>query len=292
LVPDDRFDALFGRVMALVPPEELQDILGNGPVGPLSAEDERKLTELVTKGFEQWNDFHDRYSKQRSEVHDLQRGAATWSDVAAFARGYLKASEADSFSALSFLWQDGEVVAAAKEASVLCIEGQPYACGDYGGMPVTRDDGARAAQLGTNLPMVTRTLRELAFPESPAGAAHVRWPEGALRPAPGPFGVLVLARQSMRWGQGSYAEQGQTIVCVLVEANGRRTPVKAAEKGDLVRTLVGATVRREVDAPPDLVRAVGDAEAALVLELRRPTEEDRAAGIVHAVTPLLAAIVS
>ena len=37
MVPEDRFEALFSRVMSLVPPEELQSVMAQGPVGPLES---------------------------------------------------------------------------------------------------------------------------------------------------------------------------------------------------------------------------------------------------------------
>ena len=82
LVPEDRFEALFGRVMSLVPPEELSDILGQGPVGPLSPEEREKIADLVTRGFDQWKGFHDRYSKQQKQIRTLDPGQASWLDLA------------------------------------------------------------------------------------------------------------------------------------------------------------------------------------------------------------------
>ncbi|KYF62715.1 helicase-related protein [Sorangium cellulosum] len=292
LVSEERFEALFGRVMSLVPPEELSDILGQGPVGPLSPEEREKIADLVTRGFKQWKGFHDRYAKQQNEIRALDPGQATWADLAALAEDYLGAKPAEGFSTLHFLEQDGEVVEASKAAHVLAIEGSPWAAGDYGGMPVVRDDGVKAEQLGTNVLPVTRALRAHGLSEAPVGAAHVRWPEGALRPYEGLFGVLVLARQSVRWELGSYAEHATTLHAYAMTADGQVTPVEAHAKGDLVRVLVRATVRREAEEAPALLAAMQKVEADLWNELRRPTDADREARVVHAVTPLLAAVVS
>lgn len=292
LVPEDRFEALFGRVMALVPPEELQGILGQGPLGPLKPEEQNKIAELVTKGFEQWQGFHRLYAKQRNEIHALQPGAASWADMETFARDHLKAREAEGFSALKFLWQDGEVISASKGATVLSIDGKPYACGDYAGMPVTRDDGTRAHQLGTNVDVVTKALREHAFPALPAGAAHLRWPEGQRRPHEGPFGVLVFARQSVRWVQASYAEHALSLECTIVSSDGTLADVAAAQRGDLIRSLLAGTVRLAAASAPELVAAMQAAEADRFLALRRPSEAEHKEGVIHSVTPLLAAVVS
>ena len=68
LVPEDRFDSLFARVMSLVPPEELQAILGGRPQAPLSSEEEGLLRDLVSKGFRDWREFHERYSGERCDL--------------------------------------------------------------------------------------------------------------------------------------------------------------------------------------------------------------------------------
>lgn len=292
MVPEDQFDALFGRVMSLVPPEDLQDIFGNGPVGPLNADEREKIAELVAHGFKQWKQFHERYSQQQGQIRALDPGEATWGDLAMFARQHLGATPADGFSALHFLWQEGEVVSASQQAHVLSIDGQPYACGDYGGMPVTRDDGVKAERLGSNVAIVTRVIRAQGFPGVPTGAAHVRWAEGEPRPHPGPFGVIVVSRQSVRWEQGTFAEHAATLHCFTVTPDGKSAPIEGTAKGLLLRALLRGSVRREPEEAPELISAIEQAEAGVVAELRRPSDTDREARINHAVTPLLATIVS
>jgi hypothetical protein len=292
LVPEDRFELLFSRVMSLVSPEELQDIFGQGPIGPLSADERERVAELVIQGFKQWKEFDDRYSKQQNEIRRLEPGDASWSDLASFASQHLSATQAEGFSALRFQWQDGEITSAPRTAQVLSIDGRPYACGDFNGMPVTRDDNTKAEQLGTNLLFVAKALRTIAFPGVPAGAAHVRWPEGEPRPCEGTFGVVVLVRQSVRVEQGSHVEHAARLHCAVVTADGASRALEAHEKGPLLRTLVRATVRREPAEDAAIVAAVHAVETAMVDSLRRPTDADRDARIYHAATVLLAAVVS
>jgi superfamily II DNA or RNA helicase len=292
LVPEERFDVLFSRVMSLVPPEEFQDILGQGPIGPLNADERARIADLVRQGFEQWKEFYDRYSKRRNEIQSLEPGDASWSDLASFASQHLGATQAEGFSALRFLWQDGEVTSAPRTAEVLSIGERLYACGDFNGMPVTRDDGTIARQLGTNLDFVTEALRTIAFPGVPAGAAHVRWPEGEARPCEGTFGVVVLVRQSIRWEQSSHVERAARLHCAVVTSSGERRVMEAHERGPLLRTLMRATVRREPGEDAAIVAAVHDVEAAMADTLRKPTDAEREARIYHAVIVLLAAVVS
>ncbi len=292
MVTEDRFEALFGRVMALVPPEELQDIFGQGPVGPLSEDEQARVATLVTQGYEQWRRFHDQYSHQQKQIRALDPGEATWGDLGEFVRTNLGATPADGFSALRFFWQEGEVVEASAIADVVSIDGTLYACGDYGGMPVTRDDGAKAERLGLNVRVVANALRSLAFPNASAGAAHVRWPEGERRPREGVFGFLALARQSIRVEQGSFREHAASLHCYLVAMDGTTEAVNGHTMGALLRAIRRALPRRDAEDAPTLVAAMQNAESTFMHELRRPSDADLDARIKHAVVPLLAAIVA
>ncbi len=291
MVPDERFDALFGRVMALVPPEELQDIFGHGPVGPLSAAERDTVAELVTRGYKQWKEFDDRYAQQKRSIHALDPGEASFDDLSSFAQKYLDARPATGFSTLRFLMNEGEVVSAPQKAEVLSIGGQPWACGDHGGMPVADDEGTQAETLGSNVPIMAQALRTHGFPGAHAGAAHVRWPEGEPRPHEGPFGVIVIARQSVRAEGGSYTEHATTLHCATVPSAGESQPIVGHVRGALLRTLGRATVRREPEESAILIAAMSQTEAKMVSELRPPSEADREARVWHAVTPLLAAVI-
>jgi superfamily II DNA or RNA helicase len=290
LVPEDQFEALFSRVMALVPPEELQDVLAHSPGSGLTDEDRQRLNVIVTRGFHEWRSFHDRYSTQQRQIQALAPGAATWEDLAAFACEHLKAKPAEGFSALGFVWHDGEVVEASQAARVLAVDGHTFACGDYGGMPITSADGQTATRWGTNTEVVAGALRRAAFPKGPAGAAHLRWPDATERPAPGPFGLVVAARQSVRWEGGAYVESGLSLHILLVTTEGVPRELESAERGPLVRGILKSHARREGPADDALARAVRQAEFDFLQQLRRPSAEERDRR--YAVTPIMVAIVS
>lgn len=295
LVPEDRFDALFARVMALVPPEDLIGVLGERPLAPLDDAERARVASLVTQGFQAWQAFHERYASQQRQIRALDPGQATWDDLGMFARSALRAAPAEGYSALRFRWEADEVVERGARADVLEVDGTPYACGDYGGMPVHGPDGVRAAQLGLNVPAVCRALRRLGFPEVPAGAAQLRWPDDLPRPVAacsGPFGVVVLARQSLRSERGTYVEVGTTLHAFIARPSGEVASIEGGDKGDLVRALLRSPVRKEAEPAAELVAAIVDAESAATASLRRPSEEDRSRRVSHAVTPLLAAVVS
>ena len=71
-----------------------------------------------------------------------------------------------------------------------------------------------------------------------------------------------------------------------------RQEVVGAAKGNLVRAVLRATARRDAEDDGELRGAMTEAEKDIVNELRRPSDSDRDARIVHAVTSLFAALVS
>ncbi len=295
LVPEDRFEALFARVMALVPPAEIQEVLSEGALSPLSGDEASRIAELVSEGFDRWRNFHARFGEQEQRLRQLDPGQATWDDVATFAEGQLAAVPIDGFSALSFAWTDGEVREASYRARVFSLKGTgAYACGDYGGIPVTDASGRRADQLGLNVPLAADALRRLALPVEPTGAAYLRWPDGVDLPRGAgarPFAVLVANRQTVRLNQGAVSEVGTTLNALVVPRSGIAQAVAGEERAELVRALQRGTIRRDPVPDPAFIERLLEVQQDWVLEMLRPSDADREDRLRHAVTLLLASIV-
>lgn len=295
LVPPDRFEGLFSRVMSLVPPTDLQGILGERPLAPLSEEETRRVMDLVTRGFENWRSFHDRFSSEEERIRQLDPGSASWEDVSDFARRHLRAEPIEGFEALAFRWEEGEAVESTCQANVLRLgDGQVFACGDFAGMPVTSPDGSRAEVLGVNRGEICDVLRTLAFPSSAAGAAHVLWPDNVDLPegvTSKPFGVWLAARTTLRWRSEGVSSIGTRLVGKLVGQDGYERSMDAEEMGELVRALLASSVRRQ---PPEarVVNALAAREDEWIGALRTPSEEDRRSELRHAIFPLLAGVVA
>jgi len=297
LVPEERFESLFSRVMSLVAPEELQSLMNERPLGPFSDDEQRRLSELVTQGFARWRDFHERFSEGRRQVHAVEAGAARFEDLQRFAEVHLKAKPIEGYSSLRFLVDDApgsEPREASLPARVLDLDGTPHACGEFGGMPVLSEAGARIPQFGTNHALACEKLRALAFAEGPHGAACLGWPEGVPRPAgfeAGTFGLLVAVRQSVNIAAPGAPEVATALHLELVGPRSTARLLDPVEKRALVNALLKGTARRAPASEPGLVRALGEAAAVMEAELRRPSESDRESGVRHAVFPVLAALV-
>jgi superfamily II DNA or RNA helicase len=108
LVTPDRFDALFSRVMTLIPPEELQEALLQRRDSATGV-DVEKIGQLVQEGFNNWRAFHDKYSSEQKKIQALNPGLAAWDDVYDFLCEYAGARPVDGYSVLHFLLKEGEV---------------------------------------------------------------------------------------------------------------------------------------------------------------------------------------
>lgn len=295
LVPADKLEMLFSRVMALVPPEQLSAMLGERALGPLTDDERDRVSSLITAGFERWREFHETYATIQEQIHSLDAGQAGWEDLADFAERYLAAETATGFAALQFCWDDGEVKEASVDARVLKIGKEHFSCGDHGGMPVTRGDGSRARPLGLNVPAVTAALREHGLGMQPSGAAHLRWPEEADLPdalsAPDPALVLVVARQSIRSADGSWREAAVTLSTHVRRRDGGMAELTGDDQARALRALRAARVRAKPWEGPDLFEGAAAWHDATLGGLYRPTEEDKVTSTRHAAFVVLAAIV-
>jgi len=290
VVAPERFEELYSRVMALVPPEELQDVMGERPLGPLDSNETDRINALVTEGFEQWRRFHDEYADNQRNVRVLDPGQARWSDLESLLTEELQARPLPDFEVLRFRTSENEVVDASESATVFDVAGRPRACGDYSGMPVTGRNGTTADAIGLNSPEISAVLRRLAFPERPSGAAVLRWPAGRAAPSStGALGLVVLARQSLRQQQGAWVEHRLALEGSLILPDGARQ-LPRAELAELLRKLRGAVVVKDPSIGASLSGSIKEVESQRSRELRQPSETDHRDGIRHVVWPILAAV--
>ncbi|QVL33866.1 DEAD/DEAH box helicase [Telmatocola sphagniphila] len=296
LVPSERFEAVFSRVMGLVPPEELQDVLIQAAAGPLSDRDQDAINRMVQEGFGAWQAFHDRFADRQRQIRQQDPGLATWEDVSRFLAEYGNVETREGFRALRFTRTGDQVDPIEQPVNVVNLGDQEqYVCGDVGGAPVFGPDGKQARQLGLNLPPVAELLRRLAF-ATPAGAAVLRVTNELTLPGVDnstPLGVLIFARQTVRPDPRSgHIEIGCSLPCYILTADSNPVPVEGPLKRALLYALFDATVARVRPEPVDqLIAAIGRSETEIGNQLRFPSEQEMQSGVRHAVTPLLAALV-
>jgi len=296
-----RFEALFSRVMSLIPPQQLEELLGAGAPGPITPEDTERLGALVEEGLRRWQEFHAEYAEQQRTIAALNPGHATWDDLRAFLVERGGAEPVAGYTMTAFREVGGQVVAQAVEVEALRLDGAVYSCGDTGGMRATGTGGSTAAPLGLNVTPVTKRLRASIFPEIPTGAAWLRL-QGTVPPvladaaagAKGAraTGVLGMFRQRITLQGGSATEHGVELRLLLVPETGAPVEVQPEARGDVVRALLAAVRQQRPNTGGFWPTHLESAELSWMHDLAHPTDEERAQGVRSVLWPLIAAVVS
>jgi hypothetical protein len=292
MVDPERFESLFARVMCLVPPADLLNVVGKRPLAPLGREDQEQIASLVHAGFAAWDTFHRRFAEQQRSIRRQDPGLASWEDLDLFLRQFAGARPAEGFQAQRFemIGENIEPVESPFVALTLA-DGRPYACGDHGGSPVVGPDETVAQPLGLNLPAVAETLRRHAFPRLPSGAAFLRWPAEVPAPSNSPFGVLAFLRQTILTRAATWGEHGCSLWVYLVAGAAEPVLVHGAPKRQLLRGLFASTIRVKAASAGDLTERLRRYEEEIARVLRPPDDRERDLGLRHGVCPLFAAIV-
>lgn len=290
----EQFETLFSRVMSLVPPKELESILGNISGsrefdGPATLE----IGRLVTEGYRSWSSFDETYRKEADDIRAVNPGEARWADVGAFLVKYGGAEDGDGATFSSFEFQDNEIVSVDEQVPTISFDKKLYACGDTGGLPAVDGKGAAAISLGLSLDEVQQVLRSCFTPERPTGSAFIKRPAGLdfLGPADGPAVVLAFIRQTLHQERGRWAEKSISLRMFVVPAEGEPQALLSRQQADLVRASQAVP---RVKEPSDVSTRgdLQDVEHALLWTLRRPSEAEIAGGVRHAVWPIAALVLN
>ena len=117
LVDPEQFEALFSRVMCLIPPDEFAELVIDTTGADLTVDQQRRLAEMVQRGYQSWDEFHRRFSDHQRTIRALNPGLATWQDLRGFLEEHTGAVEVDGFRGLRFTRPDGEGLPVAAEVS-------------------------------------------------------------------------------------------------------------------------------------------------------------------------------
>ncbi len=297
IVGPDRFEAVFSRVMCLISPEELQEVLIGNAIAPLSDEERQRVSSMVEGGFKAWNEFHEKYSKVQNEIRLQNPGLTNWNDLKRFLEVYMDAKHTDGYSLSRFERRNGMIETVNELAEVVELPtGQRLILGDVEGAISEGPEGQTVEQAGLNLSSVADALRRYAFPKAATGAAYLKASESdviSLHIDQWPCGFLWLLRQVLQTEQqAGWAEQSFNLLCYKISCDGLVSEVIGEEKSAAMRCLQNATPRLRPDISEEFTNSMARHEEALLHSLRRPSDEQIRTGIRYAVIPLIAAILT
>ncbi|CAN5330732.1 hypothetical protein BH09GEM1_BH09GEM1_42430 [soil metagenome] len=293
----ERFETLFSRVMALIPPQELEEILGHSAPGPISESDSQRLGALIDEGLRRWRDFHDSFSAEKQSIEAMDPGSATWDDLADFLVQHSDAETVTGCTAASFTSVEDEIIVSNAPVRALKIEGRVFTCADLQGAVASDGSGHPVPSLGTNTPVVAEILRASVLAATPTGAAWVRSSPALMDVLKSievstPFGVLVLARQTIRTSKGSATELKTRLVTHVMSATGEATELDANNAAKVLRLLIASQRQREPQSDSVWPERLDAAERDLLPLLGRPSAEELENGIRHAVWPMFAGVIT
>jgi superfamily II DNA or RNA helicase len=282
----DQFETLFSRVMSLVPPKELEDIVGGTPASAFPGAAATEIGRLVTEGYRAWSDFDDRFRKEAEKIKTISAGTATWDDLGAFLTKYCNALASGDASFTGFEFRGDEVIAIAENVPVIEMDGVLYACGDSGGVPFEARESRPVVQLGLNVPEVITRLRQHFLAERPAGAAVLKRPAHlASGPCAAAQAFVLLLRQTIRSELGRASEVSVSLAVFSVLADGGIEELDGSSRGDVIRALL-QTSRVKEPARTPIWDSMPGVVASLVNKLRQPTDDELSRGDRHVVWPI------
>lgn len=294
MVSAERFDALFSRVMCLIAPEELQEVMlaDNNPA--IAPEEEGRLAELVESGFKSWQGFHDRFAQSQRLIRQMPAGLSRWEDLEALLVNHAGAKAQTGVTATRFRRQGEAIVAEETPARVLQLRNGRYGLvGDHEGSPLGGELAGEVTRLGLNVPEVLGPLRDLALTEQASGAALLRWAETdrALQDTLGKTVVVFgFMRQRLQLDHtGGASELGTDLLFFAADPELKSTRrFDDANHRTFLRNLQRFSTRVKPGSVPPPDDWIG-LQTRLSGELMRPSESDLAARIRYAVWPVLTA---
>jgi superfamily II DNA or RNA helicase len=294
MVEPERFEQVFSRVMSLVPPEELINVLSNSPLAPLTDGDQEIIARVVREGFSAWQEFDKRFAESQKLIRHQNPGLASWEDVSLFLETAGKWKKADGFVKQKFAWVEGELEPTEEAALVLqAPDGRFFTCGDQGGIPVFGPGNEQADQLGLNLPDVRSLLSGCVFPLTPTGAFYVRWPFERPRTMEGleQCFAFVFLKQSVRTDQNGWSECGLEFCGYLWDLRRGQVRIQGDDLRQFLRNLQASTPRVKAPSLGPVIEQLLSIEDEIIQALRPPTEEEFSKGIRHAIFPIACGVI-
>ena len=283
----DQFEQLFSRVMSLVPPKELEDIIGGARPGPFGSFESNEIGRLVTEGFQSWNEFDNSYRHEADRIRSLDPGQATWSDLGNFLIKFGGAEPQDDVSLAVFEFRDDQIESVQEQLPAIKFNGKSFVCGDTGGLPVDTSNGERAYSLGLNLEEVVTILKSRFMPDRETGAIVVRRTRELDLLIPKARYLLAMLRHSVRFEGASASESSLSLHVFLVGDDSEPIEIEPSVRAEVIRILMGAQRVREWKMD-NSGNQVSQDEQKLLLKLRTPTEVEIGNGIRHSAWPLAA----
>lgn len=286
MVGEEAFEMLFSRVMSLVPPEGLEDILANESDEQLVP----KIGPLIEEGYRSWRNFDEQYRAAADEIRNIDPGLAKWKDLENFIKYTLKAqSEGEAnYTKFQFIKDSKEILGTDQKVPVVSIDSKLYVCGNTDGLPATlEENGAPLQQIGLNNDVVKSALRKR-FMDTEAATALLRCDRNSFlryfsQRSTNPVFLLAFLRQELRYEKNQWQEKNVELKIFALPLQGEPRLLEREMSAELVRAIQDMpriANLQELEIRPDLV--------SIEKEIWKKLRETKEQGTRYAVWPIAA----
>lgn len=290
-----QFEPLFSRVMSLVPPEELADVLGASTEWPVGGEAESRLASIVRAGYDRWSDFSRRYAGAAAGITALDPGSADWPDLRDFLRRACGGIDGNAGSRPVFSVEGDSVVARDAEVQTVRVFEDLFVCDETDGLPTTDQEGGALPRLGTGDRRVVSEIRNRLSERAESQIASIKLRRVDLpslgAAEGGTVAVMVFAVQRLEIKAGMAEERELRLRAYIISEHGGEAEVDPGAIGDLVRRISSAD-RQASPSQPDIAAGLPAIEATLIERLRREPAAGPTSPPLAAIWPVACALVS
>ena len=279
----EQFEILFSRVMSLVPPKELEEIISGAAPGPLGSYESSEIGRLVTEGFRSWNSFNETYRHEADRIRAMDSGQASWADLGHFLVKHGNAEPVDEVSLATFEFRNNQIESVEEQLPAIRLGKNVYVCGNTNGLPVETRAGSKAYALGINLEEILAVMRNTFFPDRDVGAALVRRSKELDIHLPmDTVSLITLLRHSIRYEGGNSNESNLSLHLFAVNTEFQQTELSTIARANTIRLLMQSQRVRDMEIILETEK-MAEIEQSLIDHFQRLTEDDISMGIRHAV---------
>ena len=239
----EQFEALFSRVMSLVPPQELEEVLGHSATAITPARMSDDIGRLVSEGYSRWQRFDEAYRGNAEGIRNISAGEATWFDLGWFLIRFCSAKPGSNSTFASFEFKDDEIVSVHQTVPTVLLGDSIYACEDTGGLPVEFVEGKTVKQGGLNVPEIADYIRDAFWPEKSTGAGYLTLKRPATDDTQDaePLGILFFLRQTVRQELGRTSEEHLSLRAFTISKGEGPVALSSQGTAKIIRDLADAT---------------------------------------------------
>lgn len=233
------FEALFSRVMSLVPPEELSGALSTDAPWLPDGDVDRRIADIVGAGYARWSEFTKMFADNEARIRAVDPGLADWNDLRTFLERSSGAQRGQGATRPVFAISGSGVETTTAKVETLNVYGGVYVCDETDGLPAEDSTGQPLMRLGTAHADVVEAVRARICEPPDDRIGSVRLPRSGQPgwPNVGSSIIMAYASQKLALLGGSAEEREARIEIFTLQEDGVPRQIPRATVAELIRQI-------------------------------------------------------